>query len=454
MELCNKKVVVVGTGVSGIGAVKLLAGTGAVITLYDGNEKADRNAIMAKLPENVEVELIIGAMPQHTVNATDLLVISPGVPIDSQIVGMFEDAGVPVWGEIELAYNYEKGTVYAITGTNGKTTTTSLVGEIMSNYNEKTYVVGNIGTSYTGKVKETSEDSITVAEISSFQLETIQDFAPRGTAILNITPDHLDRHYTMENYGKVKESITKNQWVHNADDFCVLNFDDEELRRFGDTLPNAIYFSRKNKPKKGAYLSGSMIRYVADGLEEDIVSVEDMHIFGNHNYENVMAAIALTKEAGVPVDIIRETVKSFKGVEHRIEYVRELNGVKYYNDSKGTNPDSSIKALEAMSRPTILIAGGYDKHSEFDEFIDAFDNKVKLLVLLGQTAEQIESTARSHGFDKIVRTDNLKEAVEVCYKNAEEGDVVLLSPACASWGMFTNYEERGILFKEYVNELK
>ena len=454
MELCNKKVVVVGTGVSGIGAVKLLAGTGAVITLYDGNEKADRNAIMAKLPENVEVELIIGAMPQHTVNATDLLVISPGVPIDSQIVGMFEDAGVPVWGEIELAYNYEKGTVYAITGTNGKTTTTSLVGEIMSNYNEKTYVVGNIGTSYTGKVKETSEDSITVAEISSFQLETIQDFAPRGTAILNITPDHLDRHYTMENYGKVKESITKNQWVHNADDFCVLNFDDEELRRFGDTLPNAIYFSRKNKPKKGAYLSGSMIRYAAAGLEEDIISVEDMHIFGNHNYENVMAAIALTKEAGVPVDIIRETVKSFKGVEHRIEYVRELNGVKYYNDSKGTNPDSSIKALEAMSRPTILIAGGYDKHSEFGEFIDAFDNKVKLLVLLGQTAEQIENTARSHGFDKIVRTDSLKEAVEVCYKNAEEGDVVLLSPACASWGMFTNYEERGILFKEYVNELK
>jgi UDP-N-acetylmuramoylalanine--D-glutamate ligase len=179
-----------------------------------------------------------------------------------------------------------------------------------------------------------------------------------------------------------------------------------------------------------------------------------MHIFGNHNYENAMAAIALTIEAGVPVEIIRDTVRNFKGVEHRIEYVREFNGVKYYNDSKGTNPDSSIKALEAMSRPTLLIAGGYDKHSEFHEFIEAFDNKVKLLVLIGQTADLIENTAREHGFDKIVRVDSLLEAVKICSDNTAEGDVVLLSPACASWGMFKNYEERGVLFKQYVNDLK
>lgn len=454
MELYNKKVVVVGTGVSGIGAVKLLWETRAVITLYDGNEKADKEAIAAKLPDNIKYELIIGKMPQEIVDATDLLVISPGVPIDSEIVELFCKAGVPVWGEIELAYNYEKGTVYAITGTNGKTTTTSLVGEIMKNYNENTFVVGNIGTSYTGEVLNTTKDSNTIAEISSFQLETIHDFAPKGTAILNITPDHLDRHYTMENYAKVKESITKNQWNRWDDGFCVLNYDDEELRRFGEDIPNPIFFSRKNKLKKGVYLSGSMIKYVADNVEEDIVSTEDMHIFGNHNYENAMAAIALTIEAGVPVEIIRDTVRSFKGVEHRIEYVREFNGVKYYNDSKGTNPDSSIKALEAMSRPTLLIAGGYDKHSEFYEFIEAFDNKVKLLVLIGQTADLIENTARECGFDKIVRADSLLEAVKICSDNAAEGDVVLLSPACASWGMFKNYEERGVLFKQYVNDLK
>ena len=453
MDLTDKKVVVVGTGVSGMGAVKLLSETSADITLYDGNDKADRDEILKKIPDDCDLRLIIGEMPDEVVKETDLLVISPGVPIDSDIVKLFEKENVPVWGEIELAYNIEKGTVFAITGTNGKTTTTTLVGEIMKKYNNQTFVVGNIGNSYTSEVLKTTKDSYTVAEISSFQLETIREFAPKGSAILNITPDHLNRHYTMENYAAVKESITKNQWKVREDDYCVLNYDDKVLREFGKTIKNPVYFSRKEKPSKGAYLDGRIIRYFDGKDDYEVMSVDDMHLFGNHNYENVMAAIAMTIEAGVPLNIIINVIKDFMGVEHRIEYVRDKNGVRYYNDSKGTNPDSSIKALEAMSRPTILIAGGYDKHSEFDEFIEAFDNKVKLMVLLGQTADKIEETAVRHGFTNIIKTDSLEKAVKICAENAVSGDVVLLSPACASWGMFKNYEERGKLFKEYVNSL-
>ena len=453
MDLTDKKVVVVGTGVSGMGAVKLLSETSADITLYDGNDKADRDEILKKIPDDCDLRLIIGEMPDEVVKETDLLVISPGVPIDSDIVKLFEKENVPVWGEIELAYNFEKGTVFAITGTNGKTTTTTLVGEIMKKYNNQTFVVGNIGNSYTSEVLKTTKDSYTVAEISSFQLETIREFAPKGSAILNITPDHLNRHYTMENYAAVKESITKNQWKVREDDYCVLNYDDKVLREFGKTIKNPVYFSRKEKPSKGAYLDGRIIRYFDGKDDYEVMSVDDMHLFGNHNYENVMAAIAMTIEAGVPLNIIINVIKDFMGVEHRIEYVRDKNGVRYYNDSKGTNPDSSIKALEAMSRPTILIAGGYDKHSEFDEFIEAFDNKVKLMVLFGQTADKIEETAVRHGFTNIIKTDSLEKAVKICAENAVSGDVVLLSPACASWGMFKNYEERGKLFKEYVNSL-
>lgn len=409
MDLTDKKVVVVGTGVSGMGAVKLLSETSADITLYDGNDKADRDEILKKIPDDCDLRLIIGEMPDEVVKETDLLVISPGVPIDSDIVKLFEKENVPVWGEIELAYNFEKGTVFAITGTNGKTTTTTLVGEIMKKYNNQTFVVGNIGNSYTSEVLKTTKDSYTVAEISSFQLETIREFAPKGSAILNITPDHLNRHYTMENYAAVKESITKNQWKVREDDYCVLNYDDKVLREFGKTIKNPVYFSRKEKPSKGAYLDGRIIRYFDGKNDYEVMSVDDMHLFGNHNYENVMAAIAMTIEAGVPLNIIINVIKDFMGVEHRIEYVRDKNGVRYYNDSKGTNPDSSIKALEAMSRPTILIAGGYDKHSEFDEFIEAFDNKVKLMVLLGQTADKIEETAVRHGFTNIIKTDSLEK---------------------------------------------
>ena len=453
MDLKNKNVTVIGAGVSGMGAVRLLAKSEAVITLFDGNKKLDSESVRKKLPEEVNTEsvkIVTGDMQDDVVENTELLVISPGVPCDCELVKQFKNRNIPVWGEIELAYNYEKGTVYAITGTNGKTTTTTLVGEIIKAWNPETFVVGNIGTSYTGEVLKTSAESITVAEISSFQLETVHEFNPYGCAILNITPDHLDRHHTMENYVKVKESITRNQ---NGEGFCVLNYDDPELRRFGSTINNAVYFSRQEKPEKGAFLDGDIIKYTDGNETFDVIDVREMKLFGAHNYENVMAAVCMTVNAGVPIDIITDTIIKFKGVEHRIEFVREFKGVTYYNDSKGTNPDSSIKAVEAMSKPTVIIAGGYDKHLEFDSFIDAFGNKVKLMVLIGDTADQIENTAVKHGFNSIVRASDLEEAVKICADNAVAGDAVLLSPACASWDMFPNYEERGRLFKKYVNEL-
>ncbi len=450
MDLKDKKVMVVGTGISGIGAIDLLNKVGADCIIYDGNDKLSTEDVSKKLGSN-KAQIIIGELPDNITKVVELLVISPGVPVDSPLVKMFEEAGVPVWGEIELAYNYDKGRIIAITGTNGKTTTTALVGQIIKAYNEQTYVVGNIGNSYTGEVLKTSKDSYTVAEISSFQLETVHEFHPIVSAILNITPDHLNRHHTMECYAHTKERIAENQ---NKNDVCVLNMDDEELYRFGkECSASVIWFSSKRKPYKGAYLDGNNIRYTDGTTDKIMINVHDMNLLGTHNYENVCAAIAMTKAVGIPDDIIIEQVKCFKAVEHRIEYVATKNDVWYYNDSKGTNPEASVKAIEAMVRPTILIGGGYDKGSEFDIYVKAFKDKVKLLVLLGQTAEKIARTCDKYGFKNYVFADSLEEVVSICAKNAKKGDAVLLSPACASWGMFDNYEQRGDMFKQYVNEL-
>ena len=451
MDLSGKKVIVVGTGISGIGAVKILCEVGAAPVLYDGNDKLDKQEIKSKFSEGVDADIVLGELPEELLRSADLAVISPGVPIDSPVVLKFNEAGVPVWGEIELAYNYEKGVVAAITGTNGKTTTTTLVGEIIKAWGKETFVVGNIGNSYTAEVLKTNSESVTVAEISSFQLETVHEFRPKVSAILNITPDHLNRHYTMENYAAVKERIAANQ---TKDDYIVLNYDDEVLRKFGgETTATPVYFSRKHKVSHGTYLEGTMIKYTDGNEVTDVIDVRDMLLFGAHNHENVMAAVAICMQMGVPVGIIAETIRNFKAVEHRIEYVRTLDGVEYYNDSKGTNPDSTIKAIEAMPKKTILIAGGYDKHSEFDEMIKTFGDTIIELVLLGVTKDKIAAAARAQGFENIRFVESLKEAVEVCHEDAKDGQIVLLSPACASWDMFKSYAERGKLFKQYVNEL-
>ena len=397
------------------------------------------------------MQVVLGELPDTILDSLSLTVMSPGVPTDLPVVDRMREKGIPIWGEIELAYVYGKGDVLAITGTNGKTTTTALLGEIMKNYRESTFVVGNIGNPYTSIALKTREDSVIVAEMSSFQLESIHTFRPRVSAMLNITPDHLNRHHTMEAYIGAKQNIAKNQ---TAEDTCVLNFEDEVTRKFGENLSaQVLYFSSQRKLEKGIYLEDGRIMLSLEGEPVEICRIDELKLLGTHNHENVMAAAAMAAAYGVPMEIIRRTVMEFQGVEHRIEFVAEKNGVAYYNDSKGTNSDAAIKGIQAMNRPTLLIGGGYDKDSSYEEWIEAFEGKVKKLVLLGATREKIDETARRLGFTDTVLVDTFEEAVDVCVKNAVPGDAVLLSPACASWGMFKNYEERGDKFKELVNQL-
>ena len=446
----NRKVLVFGTGISGIGAGRLLEQVGKEVILYDGNASLDPENIRKQLGEDTKASIVLGELTEEIVSTLELVVMSPGVPTDLPVVQKMRDKGIPIWGEIELAYTYGKGDVLAITGTNGKTTTTALLGEIMKAYKESVFVVGNIGNPYTMASLHMTEDSVAVAEVSSFQLETIHAFRPRVSAILNLTPDHLNRHHTMENYINAKKEIAKNQ---TEEDTCVLNYEDEVTRNFGENLKaNVLYFSSQRKLEKGIYLQDGNMIY-KNGEETCLCHVEKLQLLGTHNYENVMAAAAMAIAYGVPMDIIRRTVKSFAGVAHRIEFVCEKNGVAYYNDSKGTNPDAAIKGIQAMNRKTLLIGGGYDKDSRYEEWIEAFDGKVKYLVLLGQTKEKIAEAARTVGFEDIILVDTLEEAVQTCANLANPGEAVLLSPACASWGMFTNYEERGDKFKEMVNAL-
>ena len=448
MDMKNKKVLVFGSGISGIGAGKLLEQVGASVVLYDGKETLDKEVLKAQLGDDTKAEIILGELSEEVMETLDLVVMSPGVPTDLPVVLKMRDMGIPIWGEVELAYTYGKGDVLAITGTNGKTTTTALLGEIMKNYKESVFVVGNIGNPYTAAALEMREDSVAVAEMSSFQLETIHEFRPKVSAILNITPDHLNRHHTMEAYIKAKEDIAKNQ---TKEDTCVLNYEDEVTRKIGENVKaNVLYFSSQRKLDRGIYLDDGNIIFRQD--EEILVcNVNELKLLGTHNYENVMAAVAMAAAYGTPMEIIRRTIKEFAGVEHRIEFVREKDGVAYYNDSKGTNPDAAIKGIQAMNRPTVLIDGGYDKDSEYEEWIQAFDGKVKLLVLVGATKEKIAEAAERVGFVSYVMADSFEEAVEKCIEAAKPGDAVLLSPACASWGMFKNYEERGDKFKELVN---
>ena len=451
MDLKGKKVLVFGSGKSGIGAADLLGATGACPVIFEGNATVNPKSILEKTAGGYKAEVYVGELPKEVLNTIPLAVLSPGVPLDLPMVRELYDRGLTIWGEVELAYQVGKGMVLAITGTNGKTTTTALLGKIMGDAKESVFVVGNIGTPYTSQALKMREDSVTVAEISSFQLETIDRFAPKVSAILNITEDHLNRHHTMEEYIRVKELITKNQ---TEKDFCVLNYEDEALREFGkNAAPKVIWFSSQRKLEEGIFLDGDLIRLKTAEEEIPVVRTGELKLLGKHNYENVMAAVAMAYYAGVPMEQIRKSVCAFTAVAHRIEFVEEKHGVAYYNDSKGTNPDAAIKGIQAMNRPTLLIGGGYDKQSSYDEWIEAFDGKVRCLVLIGQTREKIRDAANRLGFTNGVLCDNLEEAVQFCAANAREGDAVLLSPACASWGQFDNYEQRGDLFKEYVRNL-
>lgn len=450
MDLTGKTVLVVGSGISGVAATELLKKKNVNVVLFDGNKELDLTALREKHPVFADVKIILGELTAEDRSGLDLVVLSPGVPTDLPMVEDLKKDGIPIWGEIELAYHFAKGRIVAITGTNGKTTTTALCGEIMANYYRDVKVVGNIGIPYTSVAADTTDETVTVAEISSFQLETIHTFHPAVSAILNITPDHLNRHHTMEAYIEAKEQIAKNQ---TEEDVCVLNYEDDVTRKFGERVKaQVIYFSSRRRLEKGIYLEDGNIVYCRENPEK-VCHVDELKLLGMHNYENVMAAVAMAAAYHVPMEIIRKTIREFTAVEHRIEFVAEKNGVAYYNDSKGTNPDAAIKGIQAMNRPTFLIGGGYDKDSSYDEWIQSFDGKVKKLVLLGATKEKINETAKRLGFTDTILADTFEEAVNICVEQAEPGDAVLLSPACASWGMFKNYEERGDKFKELVNQL-
>ena len=456
MEIKKGIYLVFGAGKSGIASAALLKNHGADVVLYDGNQALDTEGTAAKLAERTpladEIKIIAGELPEEIKADIVCAVLSPGIPTDLPLVEEFRNSGAEISGEVEIAYRLGKGRVYAVTGTNGKTTTTTLLGELMKAVHEKVDVVGNIGDPYADIADAQTDESVTVIEISSFQLETIKEFHPRAAVITNITEDHMNRHHTMENYIQCKKDVVKNQ---DENDCCILNYEDEVLRKFAEEVRSkVVFFSSVHELEEGFYLKdGSIVFNDGTGVKE-IIKTDDLQIVGLHNYENVMAAAAAAVFDGMPVDEIRKVLAAFKGVEHRIEYVGEFDGVKYYNDSKGTNPAAAIHGIAAMKGPAFLIAGGYDKQSSYEEWIDTFGDKVFRFVLIGQTKEKIAAAAANCGFpaDRIVMCEDLKEAVEYCRKNAQPGSEVLLSPACASWDQFKSYEQRGEMFKEFVRE--
>lgn len=447
MEYNGKKALVCGMARSGIAAAKLLNRLGARVTLQDMKKREEISADVLAL-EGEGIVLYTGANPDEIACAQDLIVLSPGIPCDLPFIAAAEAAGIAVISEVELAYSLTPCPITAITGTNGKTTTTTLTGEIMKTAYSKTAVVGNIGVPYSEEVEGLTEKDWVVAEISSFQMEKAKEFHPHISAVLNITPDHLNRHKTMDVYIAMKERVFAKQ---TAEDFCILNHGDEACRKMaGKTVARVFFFSSAEKLQEGIYLDGDAIEVRWGDIRETLIHVDELQILGVHNYENVMAAAAMGICAGIALDTIRTVLKGFAGVAHRIEYVATVDGVDYYNDSKGTNVDASIRAVLAMKKPIVLIGGGYDKGSSFDEWTKLFPGRVKHLVLIGVTAPKVRASAEKFGFTAISDCETFAEAVDLCREKAEDGDCVLLSPACASWGMFDNYEQRGDMFKEQV----
>lgn len=447
MEYNGKKALVCGMARSGIAAAKLLNRLGARVTLQDMKKREEISADVLAL-EGEGIVLYTGANPDEIACAQDLIVLSPGIPCDLPFIAAAEKVGIEVISEVELAYRLTPCPITAITGTNGKTTTTTLTGEIMKTAYSGTAVVGNIGIPYSEEVGRLTEKDWVVAEISSFQMEKAKEFHPHISAVLNITPDHLNRHKTMDVYIAMKERVFAKQ---TTADFCILNHGDEICRKMADkTAAKVFFFDSSETLAEGIYLDGDAIEVRWGAINETLIHVDELQILGVHNYENVMAAAAMGICAGIALDTIRAVLKGFAGVAHRIEYVATVDGVDYYNDSKGTNVDASIRAVLAMKKPIVLIGGGYDKGSSFDEWTKLFPGRVKHLVLIGVTAPKVRASAEKFGFTAISDCETFEEAVDLCREKAEDGDCVLLSPACASWGMFDNYEQRGDMFKEQV----
>jgi UDP-N-acetylmuramoylalanine--D-glutamate ligase len=450
MQLKDKNILILGLGVSGVSSAKALKKLGANITISDSKTEGELKDKLNEL-KGLNINYKLG---NNDVDLTDvdLIVKSPGIPLDVPIIKKANDLGIEVITDIELAYRISENTFIAITGTNGKTTTTTLTGEIVRNSGIKCHVTGNIGVGILWEVVNSKKDDIFVVEASSFQLENTRYFKPKISVIINITPDHIKWHKTFENYINAKAKIFKNQ---DKECFTILNYDDPILRKLSKEVKgNLIYFSLNTKLERGIYLDGYYI-VANDGIKaRRVMSYKDVKVPGKHILEDVLASIAVGWVMGIPLENIAKTVKQFEGVEHRVEFVDCINGVSFYNDSKGTNPDASIKAIEAINSPIILIAGGLDKGNDFDEFIKSFNNKVKALVLLGETASKIKETAIRYNFHNIYIVENMEGAVNKAFSIGEKGDTILLSPACASWDMYKSFEERGRDFKRQVANLR
>ena len=453
MNVENKRVLVLGMARSGIAAAELLLHHGAIPVLADSkNEEAFGNALDSL--RGTACRFRLGEDPVMLLDEADILLISPGVPIDAPVVLAAKEKGITVVGELEMASSMLSGDMLAISGTNGKTTTTTLVGKIFENAGRVTHVAGNIGYPLSAVAKVSRKEDISIVEVSSFQLESIRTFHPRVAALLNITEDHLNRHGTMAQYIKLKQRLFENQ---KPTDVAVLNMDDPVLFKMAQKLKSRVaFFSRTQKVENGAYIEDGKIVWQWDGERKNICDADEVLIPGPHNLENALAATAMACAMGIPTPIIRHTLVSFTGVEHRIEKVRIFQGVTYINDSKGTNVDSTIKAVQSMKAPTVLILGGYDKHTDFSPLCREIvrSGRISHVVAIGQTAKQIHRQLEEAGYTAVVRAYSFEEALGTARENAVHGGNVLLSPACASFDMFRDFEHRGQVFKELVNALK
>ena len=442
----GKKVLVIGAARSGLAGAEFLAKQGNQVVLTDMKqvEQVDNLAALG-------VSFIWGEQPDVAAIQPDYIVMSPGVPLTIAPVKYAQAHGIPVIGELELAYRHCKAPFVAITGTNGKTTTTTLIGELLKKTGKQVFVGGNIGVPLISYVNQLDADDIVVAEVSSFQLETIETFCPHLALMINLTPDHLDRHGDMAGYLAAKARIFENQ---KESDYLVLNYDDVTLRELrSQSNGKVIFFSQQHKLEEGVYLDDNQVMLALNGQTVAICKADEIAIKGKHNLENAMGAIAFAYLSGVTPEDIRDVLMTFQGVEHRLEPVRTLNDVLYINDSKGTNPDSTIKAIEAYDRPIVIILGGKNKGIAFTNRAQLVKQRVKKAVVLGQAKADIVSALQEAGFSDYVVTDTFEDAVKTAAGLAEPGDIVLLSPACTSWDMFSSYEERGQLFKEIVSAL-
>ena len=448
MELAGKKVLVFGAGVSGVSAAQVLQEQGALVTLADGKEQQQVKAAAGLEGVAGKVTLAMGRQDEALLEGKELLILSPGISINHPLVQSADARSIPVWSEIELAGILCRAPMIAVTGTNGKTTTTTLIGEMMKTTFSEVVVGGNIGAALSHEVRNITQEGRVVAEISSFQLEAIHSFHPQIAVMLNLTPDHIDRHGSFEGYGATKERIFVNQ---TRQDFAVLNHDDEWVKDMASRVQSQVFFfSRRTELDQGAFISNDNICLRWNGREDMVCAITDMKLFGGHNVENALAACSAAYLGGVSPQNMARVLTSFTGVEHRIEPVANLNGVTYYNDSKATNPESSIKALEAFAGHIILIAGGRDKNTDLSEMMSLARDRVDLMILIGEATERFEEAARKQGVRNIFRAPTLEAAVEKAKAEAAAPQVVLLSPACASYDMFDNYEQRGRVFKELV----